>query len=81
MMRYSRENNKDMKASLQGKRETRLDETDYRQDSLSFIRRIKLTTTAANSATARIVGPNRSSNPLCPRRRILCARQWNVTTE
>jgi hypothetical protein len=38
----------------------------------------KLTMTAAKSAIVKIVGPRRSSNPPCPRIRMLLARQWNV---
>lgn len=34
--------------------------------------------TAQNSAIVKIVGPNRSSKPPCPRIRMLFARQWNV---
>lgn len=40
----------------------------------------KFTTTAANSAIVKIVGPNRSSKPPCPRILILLARQWNVNS-
>jgi len=42
-------------------------------------RKTKFTMTAASSATAKILGPNLSSNPPCPRCRMLFARQWNVT--
>jgi hypothetical protein len=38
----------------------------------------KLTMTAANSASVKIVGPRRSSKPPWPRMRMLLARQWNV---
>jgi hypothetical protein len=44
------------------------------------ILRTKLTITAANSAIARMVGPSRSSNPPCPRIRMLLARQWKVNS-
>lgn len=40
----------------------------------------KFTTTAARSITARIVGPNLSSNPAWPLARMLFARQWYVTS-
>lgn len=42
-------------------------------------RSTKFTTTAANSAIVNTVGPNLSSNPPCPRCRMLVARQWKVT--
>ena len=38
----------------------------------------KFTNTATANAIASTVGPTRSSNPPCPRIRILRARQWNV---
>jgi hypothetical protein len=40
----------------------------------------KLTTTAANSAKAKTVGPYRSSNPACPLLLILFALQWKVNS-
>ena len=49
-----------------------------RSCSVYVILNTKFTTTANNKITAKNVGPNRSSNPACPRMRIDLALQWYV---